>query len=233
MTCALVFAVALLADAAQLGTLEARLTADPENLKAGAEYRQLAIDENAYDRATAFLEQLSARPNAGPHVYLTLALAYIDKIPTVGSFKRISIGNKATKAVTRSIELQPWEVSYAVRGMIDLRFEKGFYHRTPQGVADLEQARRLSGTHSRSPYVAQIYLALGDGYWRLKNHAKAREVWQEGSKLFPTDAHLRERLMSPDNVVTDAIDKALDPATRVDTSLRGVIQDGNLESRFK
>jgi tetratricopeptide (TPR) repeat protein len=223
--CALALTVALLADPTQLGALEARLTADPESLKAGTEYRQLAIDENAYDRAIAFLEQLSARPNAGPHIYLTLALAYIDKIPTVGAFHRISIGNKATKAATRSIELQPWEVSYAVRGMIDLRFEKGFYHRTPQGVADLEQARRLSGSHSRSPYVAQIYLALGDGYWRLKDHVKARESWQEGSGLFPADAQLKQRVTSPDNAVTAAVDKALDPAARVDTSLRGVIQD--------
>jgi tetratricopeptide (TPR) repeat protein len=214
-----------LADAGSLATLEARLTADPENLKAGAEYRQIAIADNAYDRAIAFLEQLSARPTAGPHVYLTLALAYIDKIPTVGAFKRISIGNKATKAVTRSIELQPSEVSYAVRGMVNLRFEKGFYHRTPQGVADLEEARRLAASHARSPYVAQIYLALGDGYWRLKNRTKAREVWQEGSKLFPADAQLQRRLMSPDNVVTDTIDKALDPATRVDTTLREVLQD--------
>jgi len=223
--CALALAVGLLADPAQLGALEARLTADPENLKAGAEYRQLAIDENGYDRAIAFLEQLSARPNAGPHIYLTLALAYIDKIPTVGAFRRISIGNKATKAATRSIELQPSEVSYAVRGMIDLRFERGFYHRTPQGVADLEQARRLSASHSRSPYIAQIYLALGDGYWRLKDHMKAREAWQEGSGLFPADAQLKQRLTSPDNAVTAAIDKALDPGARVDTSLRGVSQD--------
>jgi tetratricopeptide (TPR) repeat protein len=214
-----------LADAGSLATLETRLTADPENLKAGAEYRQIAIADNAYDRAIAFLEQLSTRPNAGPHVYLTLSLAYIDKIPTVGAFKRISIGNKATKAVTRSIELQPSEVSYAVRGMVNLRFEKGFYHRTPQGVADLEEARRLAASHPRSPYVAQIYLALGDGYWRLKNRMKAREVWQEGSKLFPADAQLQGRLMSPDNVVTETIDKALDPATRVDTSLRDVLPD--------
>lgn len=214
-----------LADAGSLATLETRLTADPENLKAGAEYRQIAIADNAYDRAIAFLEQLSTRPNAGPHVYLTLSLAYIDKIPTVGAFKRISIGNKATKAVTRSIELQPSEVSYAVRGMVNLRFEKGFYHRTPQGVADLEEARRLAASHPRSPYVAQIHLALGDGYWRLKNRMKAREVWQEGSKLFPADAQLQGRLMSPDNVVTETIDKALDPATRVDTSLRDVLPD--------
>jgi len=212
-------------DAATLSRLEAQLTANPENLKAGAEYRQMAIADNAYDRSIAFFEQLSAKPNAGPNVYLNLALAYIDKIPTVGAFKRISIGNKATKAVTRSIELKPWEVSYAVRGMVNLRFEKGFYHRTPQGVADLEQAQRLAATHARSPYVAQIYLALGDGYWRLKDHMKAREIWKEGSGFFPADAQLRERATSPDNVVTDTINKTLDPGARVDTSLREVVVD--------
>jgi tetratricopeptide (TPR) repeat protein len=213
------------ADAAKLGALEARLTANPENLKAGAEYRQIAIADKAYDRAIAFFVQLSMRPNAGPNVYLNLALAYIDKIPTVGAFGRISIGNKATKAVTRSIELKPTEVSYAVRGMVNLRFEKGFYHRTPQGVADLEQARRLAASHTRSPYVAQIYLALGDGYWRLKDPAKARGIWQEGSGLFPADAQLRQRLTSPDTVVTDTINKTLDPGARVDTSLRDVATD--------
>lgn len=224
MQAALALVVFFAADTANLSTLEARLSADPENLKAGAEYRQIVIAGNAYDRAIAFFEQLSARPNAGPHAYLNLALAYIDKIPTVSAFRRISIGNKATKAVTRSIELQPWEVSYAVRGMVNLRFEKGFYHRTPQGVADLEEARRLSATHARSPYVAQIYLALGDGYWRLKNTMKAREIWQEGSGLFPANAQLRQRVTSPDNVVTDTIDRTLDAGARVDTTLKDVFQ---------
>jgi hypothetical protein len=221
----LAFVVALVADSATLSSLEARLTANPENLKAGAEYRQIAIAGNAYDRAVAFFEGLSARPNAGPHVYLNLALAYIDKIPAVGAISRIAIGNKATKAATRSIELQPSEVAYAVRGMVNLRFEKGFFHRTPQGVADLEEARRLSATHSRSPYVARIYVALGDGYWRLKNPTKAREIWREGSGFFPADPQLQQRLTPPDNVVADTINKTLDAGARVDTSLKEVFQD--------
>ena len=226
MSCIALLSLAVaLGDAATLSALEARLTANPENLKAGAEYRQIAIADNAYDRSIAFFERLSAQPNAGPNVYLNLALAYIDKIPTVSAFRRISIGNKATKAVTRSIELKPWEVPYAVRGMVNLRFEKGFYHRTPQGVADLEEARRLAATHARSPYVAQIYLALGDGYWRLKNRMKAREIWKEGAGFFPADALLRQRVTSSDAVVTDAIDKTLDAGARVDTSLREVLQD--------
>jgi len=222
---ALILAAALAVDASQLAALETRLTAEPENLKAGAEYRQLAIGDNAYDRAIGLFERLSERPNAGPRLFLNLALAYIDKIPAVGAFRRISIGNKATKALTRSIELEPSVIAYAARGMVNLRFEKGLFHRTPQGVADLEEARRLSASRSRSPYVARIYVALGDGYWRLKNRAKAREVWQEAARLFPSDAQFQFRLGSPESVVTNAIDRALDAGARVDTSLREVLPD--------
>jgi len=209
--------------AADLGGLEATVTNDPENLKAAAEYRQAAIAENAYNRAIGLFERLSERPNAGPHVYLSLALAYIDKIPSVGAFSRISIGNKATKAVTRSIELERSPVAYAVRGMVNLRFEKGFFHRTPQGVADLEEARRLSAP--RSAYMAQILVALGDGYWRLKNRTKAREIWRDGSAVFPNDAQLRQRVSSPDEAVTGIVDRTLDAGARVDTSLREVFQE--------
>jgi tetratricopeptide (TPR) repeat protein len=217
-------AALLLLAAADLGALEAKLMSEPENLKAGAEYRQAAIAENAYNRAIAFFERLSERPNAGPHACLNLALAYIDKIPTVGAFSRISIGNKATKAVTRSIQLEPSAVAYAVRGMVNLRFEKGFFHRTPQGVADLEEARRLSAARPGSAYMARILVALGDGYWRLKNRAKAREIWREGSTLFPNDAQLQQRVAPSDEAVTSIIDRTLDAGARVDTSLKEVFQ---------
>jgi predicted Zn-dependent protease len=224
---ALVFALALLgADAASaLSALETRLAANPENLTLGSEYRQLAIAGGAYDRAIDFLENLSERPNAGPHLYLNLALSYVDKIPTVGAFRRVSIGNKATKAATRSIELEPSDSAYLVRGLVNLYFEKSFFHRTPQGVADLEEARRLSASHRRLPHVARIYVALGDGYWRLKNRAKAREAWREGEALFPGNAQLRVRLTSSDEVVKDVIDKALDAGARVDTNLKDALQD--------
>ena len=202
-----------------------RLAADPENLKLGSEYRQLAMTGDAYDRAIEFLEKLSERPGAGPNVHLNLALAYVDKIPTVGAFRRISIGNKATKAATQSIDLKPSDSAYLVRGLVNLYFEKGFFHRTPEGVADLEEARRRSASHPRLPYVARIYIALGDGYWRLKNRARAREVWQEGASLFPGDARLRVRLTSSDEVVKDVIDKALDAGARVDTNLKDALQD--------
>jgi tetratricopeptide (TPR) repeat protein len=225
------FVVALGA-AEPLAALESRVTADPENLRVAADYRQAAITAGDYARAIAFFEQLTRRPDAGPHAFLSLGLAYIDRIPAVGAFKRISLGNDATKALTRSIEREPTDVAYLIRGIVNLHFEKGWFHRTPDGVADLERALQLAGRPveagrsaeaSRSgarPYVARIYAALGDGYWQLKDRDKARATWREGQARFPGDERLRIRTTAGDRVIADTIAHDLDAGVRVDTSLR-------------
>src|SRR5204863_3448894 len=168
-----------------LATLESQVAADPENLRVAAEYRQAVIAAGEYDRAIRFFDGLAGRPGAGPHAFLNLGLAYIDKIPAVGAFRRISLGNKATEALTRSIEREPSDLAYLIRGLVNLHFEKGFFHRTPDGVADLEHALRLAAPHPNRRYVARIYSALGDGYWRLKNRDKARATWRDGQAKLP------------------------------------------------
>jgi tetratricopeptide (TPR) repeat protein len=210
---------------ASLSDFENRLSADPENLKIAADYRQAVIAGADYDRAIKFFEVLDKRPGAGPHAALNLGLAYIDKIPTVGAFHRISLGNNATAALTRSIQREPSDLAYSIRGMVNLRFEKGFFHRTPEGVADLEAAMRLASAHLDRKYVATMYVALGDGYWRLKKRDKARETWQSGRARFPDDQRLQLRLTSPDSVVSDTLSHELDAGVRVDTSLRELFAD--------
>jgi tetratricopeptide (TPR) repeat protein len=211
--------------ATSLPALESQLSSDPENLRVAADYRQAVIASSDYDRAIRFFESLEKRAGAGPHAALNLGLAYIDKIPSVGAFSRISLGNKATSALTRSIQREPSDVAYLLRGMVNLRFEKGFFHRTPEGVADLEMAMQLASSHLDRKYVARIYQALGDGYWRLKKRDKARETWQAGRARFPEDPQLQMRLTSPDAVVTDTLSHELDAGVRVDTSLRELFED--------
>jgi tetratricopeptide (TPR) repeat protein len=215
----------LLLPASSLATLESQVAADPENLRVAAEYRAAVIDAGEYDRAIRFFEGIAARPGAGPHALLDLGLAYIDKIPAVGAFRRISLGNNATAALTRSLERDPSDMAYLVRGLVNLHFEKGLFHRTPAGVADLEHALRLSAAHPDHRYVARIYAALGDGYWRLKNRDKARATWRDGQSRFPEDSRLRLRLSATDVVITDTIAHDLDAGVRVDTSLRDVLTD--------
>jgi len=226
MTAILTLLLALGGQAAtSLPALESQLSSDPENLRVAADYRQAVIASGNYDRAIKFFEGLDKRAGAGPHAALNLGLACIDKIPSVGAFSRISLGNHATSALTRSIQREPSDVAYLIRGMVNLRFEKGFFHRTPEGVADLEMAMQIASSHLDRKYVARIYLALGDGYWRLKKHDKARETWQGGRARFPDDPHLQMRVTASDTVVTDTLSHELDAGVRVDTSLRELFED--------
>ena len=208
-----------------VAALESQAAANPESLKAAAEYRQAIVADGDYDRAIAFFDRLAMRPGAGANAYLNLGLAYIDKIPAVGAFRRISLGNNATAALTRSIEREPTDIAYLIRGLINLHFEKGFFHRTPDGVADLERALALAAPHASRRYVARIYVALGDGYWRLKNHGKARDTWRDGQSHFPDNERLKLRLISADDVISNTIARELDAGVRVDTSLNDVLTD--------
>ena len=217
----MLLAVALVAN---LSAMETQISAEPENLRVAADYRQAVIAAGEYERSIRFFDGLSKRPGAGPHVFLSLGLAYIDRIPAVGAFRRIALGNSATAALTRSIELEPSDLAYLIRGLVNLHFEKGFFHRTPQGVEDLENALRLAGGSAEASraraYVARIYVALGDGYWRLKNRDRARATWREGERKFPGNARLHLRLTAPDDMITGTIAHDLDAGVRVDTSLR-------------
>lgn len=210
----------LLLLAASLPALESHIAADPENLRVAAEYRQAVIEAHEYDRAITFFDGLTRRPGAGPNAFLNLGLAYIDRIPTVGAFRRIALGNNATKALTRAIERQPTDVAYLIRGLVNLHFEKGWFHRTADGVADLERALRLAAAHPEHRHVPRIYAALGDGYWQLKDRDKARATWREGQARYPGDERLRIRTTGTDRVIADTIAHDLDASVRVDTSLR-------------
>lgn len=208
----------------QLTAFEAQLAGDPENLRAGAEYRQHAIAIGAYDRAIKFLEKLTRRPDAGAHAYMNLALAYVDKVPEVGAIRQAYIGRDAIGALTRSLDRQKDFVALYIRGLINLYYDTFVFKRTDKGVVDLEEARRMTLSRGE-PWIARIYVALGDGYWRMKQPDRARDTWRDGLRRFPNTPGLADRLSAGDTQVRGIIAHALDPNVRVDTSLRELFPD--------
>ena len=200
--------------------LERAVTAAPEDLRTCAEYRQRIIAVGAYDRAIAVLERLAERSGAGPNVQMSLALAYVDKVPAASSFKRIFLGRDAMRALSRAIDREPSMVAYYIRGLIALYYPEAVFHRARGGIADLERARTLLATLPWQPYHARVYISLGDGYWKVKDMARAMSIWADGAKHFPADPALHSRLTVRGAELDRLVDRALDPGTRVDTSLR-------------
>ena len=120
---------------------------DPASLRIAAEYRQLVIESGRYDRSIKLFERLAKDPRGGANRYLNLALANVDKVPVSGSVRRALLGRDALDALTRAIAIEPTDLAYLIRGLVNLYYDQFVFHRTDKGVADLETARALAAAH--------------------------------------------------------------------------------------
>lgn len=209
----------------QLDDFEAQLTRDPGSLRVAAEYRQLVIETGRYDRSIRLFERLSKEPRGGANRFLNLALANVDKVPVSGSVRRALLGRDALDALSRAIAIEPTDLAYLIRGLVNLYYDQFVFHRTDKGVADLEMARRLASAHPEVHYAPRILVALGDGYWRLNQRDKARETWRDGLAASGDPARFRVRLEARDDQIPDIIERALDAGVRVDTTLNELFPD--------
>ena len=125
----------------------------PASLRVAAEYRQLVIETGRYDRSIKLFERLARDPRGGANRFVNLALANVDKVPVSGSFRRALLGRDALDALTRAIAIEPTDLAYLIRGLVNLYYDQFVFHRTDKGVADLEYARRLSAAHPQVPYA--------------------------------------------------------------------------------
>jgi tetratricopeptide (TPR) repeat protein len=205
-----------------IDALERAVAADPENLKLAADYRQLAIADKTFDRSIDFLEKLAKRRESGPNIQISLALAYVDKVPTSGDIRRLYLGRDAMSALTRAIERRPSVLAYYMRGVINLFYNNFIFNRVPRGIADLEKALALATPDTPSTLVRRVYTSIGDGQFKLGNAAKAREAWSSALARFPEDADLAKRLAEGADV-RDIVTTALYASRRVDTTLEGLL----------
>ena len=211
------------AECQRLGALEQGVSADPENLHLASDYRQLIIGCREFDRATRLFERLSKRPGAGPNLQISLALAYVDKVPVSGGMRRLYLGRDAMGALTRAIEQQPTTLAYFVRGLINLFYNNFIFHRAHLGVEDLQKALSLVTDETPQALVERVWVALGDGHWRAENPAQARETWAAAAARFPANPDLKRRLGPDEREVAFQVRHALDDDIRVDTSLRTLV----------
>ncbi len=224
---ALILALAIPIAAPAAGTvdltaLERRVASDPESLQIAAEYRQAAIGAAEFDRSIKFLDSL-ARQRGGPNVFISLALAYVDKVPPSGDIRRLYLGRDAGKALTKAIDKQPSVLAYYLRGLINLFYNRFIFNRVPHGIADLQKARSMVTAATPEGLVRRVYVALGDGHAKQDEPAKAREVWLAGLERFPADSDLKKRLAAQGRELYDIVTDTLYAGRRVDTTLIGLL----------
>lgn len=203
---------------AAMAAIETQLSADADNLRLGSEYRQLAIQSGEYDHAIAFLGQLVADHPEDANAHLNFGFAYVDKIPAAGSITQVILANNALREFTKSIELKKSWIALYTRGNSYLYWPK-IFGRAPLGVADLEAAMQFQKGDAKKGYYVRTYLALGDGYWKTDDLDKAKQVWAEGLREFPSNVALQKRIAAEGDDLKAIIDDTYDITKRVDTSL--------------
>ena len=204
-----------------LAKLEAGLSADPDSIRLGSEYRQAVIQAKAYDRSLKFFEKLVADHPTSGNAYLNYGFAYVDKIPASGSITQVILANTALSYFSKSIELKPSWIGYYTRGNSYLYWPK-IFDRAHLGVDDLEQCMKMQKADKRRKYFVRAYISLGDGYWKMEKMPQAKKVWQEGAKLYPDNAQLKARLSKDGDELSAYINDVLDPNKRVDTDLHEI-----------
>jgi tetratricopeptide (TPR) repeat protein len=211
--------------AGEIDVLERAVAADPENLQQAAAYRTLAVASGDFDRSIRLLESLAKRKGAGPNLHVSLALAYVDKVPTSGDIRRLYLGRDAIGELTKAIASKPTVLEYYLRGLINLYYNAFIFHRVPNGIADLEKARSMVTSQTSPALVARVYTSLGDGHFKIDELQAAREVWTAGLTVCPGDAGLTSRLAASGPVLKDIVTTAMYAGRRVDTSLAGIDPD--------
>jgi len=208
-----------------LTEFEAALTADPDNIQYGSEYRQAVIQaNNAYDRCIKFFEKLTAdNPNAS-NAWLNLGLAYVDKIPAAGSITQVILANTALTYLTKSINLKPTWINLYCRGNSYLFWPK-LFKRAHLGLSDLEEAMKIQKQDKKRVYHVRTYIALGQAHWKMDDVDRAKKIWKEGVELFPDNVQLKDLLSKDGDDLQEYIDDTLDPNKRVDTNLQELWTD--------
>jgi tetratricopeptide (TPR) repeat protein len=205
--------------AADLDALERALQAQPDDLKAGDDYRTAVIQSGQYDRAITYFGKLvAANPNAS-NLHLNYGFEYVDKIPAAGAITQVILANNALGEFTRSLEIKPSWIGYYTRGNSYL-FWPRIFNRTHLGVDDLQEALKIQKSGPKHAYYVRVYIALGDGHWKMDDFDGASKTWRAGLEEFPDNAVLKSRLSSQGDALKAMIDDAYDSNKRVDTSLR-------------
>jgi tetratricopeptide (TPR) repeat protein len=201
-----------------MGELESRLERDANDIQAANAYRRVVIERGDYDRALAFFDRLVRGNPRAENAFLNYGFAYVDKIPVAGSITQVILANSALTQFSKSIELRPSWIAYYTRGASYLFWPKVF-GRAPVGIADLETALAMQKKGTKRGYHVRTFVALGDGYWKADDLARARATWKEGLRQFPGHAPLEARLSADPAALGRIIDAAFDPTRRVDTDL--------------
>jgi len=149
------------------------------------------------DAAIGELEQRARDQGPDPIMLATLGRTYLEKGGTLQDVREQGVlGLKADQTFEQALAADPqnW----------DARYWKAFcmshcppqLGKTPELMESLLSLIQQQEAAPPRPEFVRSYVLLGEQYQRSGHNDYARQVWQRGMAVFPSDTTLNERLAS-------------------------------------
>ncbi len=215
----------------QLAELESLLRGVYQAREA-SDYRRLAAEYDAHDRAIAFLTE-RADTTKNPAWRIELSVAYVDKIPACGGLAAIvckgSVAKRGLDEADKVLAAQPdsWLALYS-RGMNHLHWPRALRH-SDDAARDLERCAELQEQSGVvAPYQQRVYVALGQAYAKAGRYDEARRAWRRGLGRFPGADELERHLeIDSDDELLSFVKEKRSLQAPVDTDLSFYDSEGS------
>jgi tetratricopeptide (TPR) repeat protein len=172
-------------------TLVSRQTSYAQKLAA---WKQL-LDTHQLDKAIAELERAAQADPSEAEYPTALGIAYVQQLRALQDFREQSIlAIKADQTFDQALELDPtsWEARFWKA--LSLSYWPEGLNKSSEVIDHFVTLVEQQEKQSPQPQFAETYVRLGEQYQKAGYADYARETWQRGAALFPSDSALREKL---------------------------------------
>jgi tetratricopeptide (TPR) repeat protein len=155
-------------------------------------------DSGKLDQAISELEQRASSNPSLAEYPATLGQAYLQKAGTLKDIREQGIlGMKADQSFDAALSIDPsnWEAGFWKA--LALSYWPPQLNKAQEVIERFVEVIKLQESQSPQPQFAQSYLVLGEQYQKQGYADYAKQIWQRGAGLFPSDAKLAEKTSAP------------------------------------
>jgi len=155
-------------------------------------------DAGKLDLAISELEQRAASNPSAAEYPAALGQAYLQKAGMLKDVREQGmLGMKADQTFDRALSLDPsnWEAGFWKA--VAMSYWPPQLNKGQEVIERFAELIKLQETQPLQPQFAQTYAMLGEQYQKQGYPDYARQIWQRGAALFPSDVRLVEKLSQP------------------------------------
>jgi tetratricopeptide (TPR) repeat protein len=161
-----------------------------------AAWKQL-LDQQQLDPAITELERATKDDPKKAEYPAALGIAYVEKLRTLQDFREQSlVAIKADQTFDQALELDPSNWDARFWKALSLSYWPAGLNKSNEIIDNFVTLVEQQEKQAPQPQFAQTYVLLGEQYQKAGYGDYAKETWQRGATMFPSDSTLRGKLAS-------------------------------------